>query len=73
MHLLPSSLVTWRRGYHPVMATFGEQLREHVAAFFTNWSNPDYGFAEKVGLTVRNRVKSLGNRGCCGNHGQPGC
>ena len=55
------------------MATFREQLREHVGAFFTNWRSPDYGFVEKVGLTVRNRTKSLVNGGCCGNHGQPGC
>jgi hypothetical protein len=55
------------------MATFREQVREHVGAFFTNWRNPDYGFAAKVGLTIRNRAKSLVNGGCCGNHGQPGC
>jgi hypothetical protein len=55
------------------VATFLEQLSEHVRAFFTNWRNPDYGFIEKVGLTFRNRAKSVVNGGCCGNHGQPGC
>jgi hypothetical protein len=55
------------------MAGFREQLRDHVRAFFTNWGNPRYGFVEKVGLTARNRAKSLVNGGCCGNHGQPGC
>ena len=62
-----------RAGSIERMATFREQLREHVGAFFTNWRNPDYGFVEKVGLTFRNRAKSLVNGGCCGNHGQPGC
>jgi len=55
------------------MARFRDQVREHVVAFFTNWRNPDYGFVEKVRLTLRNRAKSLANGGCCGNHGQPGC
>ncbi len=55
------------------MASFGDQLREHLSMFFTNWRNPDYGVARKVGLTVKNRAKSLVNGGCCGNHGQPGC
>jgi len=55
------------------MASFGQQLREHVRAFFTNWRNPEYGFVEKVGLTFRNRAVSLVRGGCCGNHGQPGC
>lgn len=55
------------------MASFFEQLRTHVGAFFTNWRNPDYGFVEKVGLTFRNRARSLVHGGCCGNHGQPGC
>ncbi|MDH4111637.1 MAG: hypothetical protein OEV60_03005 [Actinomycetota bacterium] len=55
------------------MATFREQLRYHAGAFFTNWRNPEYGVAEKVALTFRNRAKGLVNGGCCGNHGQPGC
>ena len=55
------------------MATFGEQVREHVAMFFTNWRNPNYTVAQKVGLTVRNRALGLVRGGCCGNHGQPGC
>ena len=59
--------------YDGAMASFGEQLAEHVRAFFTNWRNPDHGFAEKVVLTFRNRAVSLVRGGCCGNHGQPGC
>ncbi|MDQ3210926.1 MAG: hypothetical protein M3Q20_07030 [Actinomycetota bacterium] len=55
------------------MATFGEQVRYHTRAFFTNWKNPEYGFAEKITLTFKNRAKGLVNGGCCGNHGQPGC
>ena len=59
--------------YDDAMATFREQLRDHVEAFFTNWRNPEYGVAEKVALTFRNRAVSLVRGGCCGNHGQPGC
>jgi hypothetical protein len=55
------------------VGSFGEQLRAHVSMFFTNWRNPNYGLAAKIGLTFKNRAKSLFNGGCCGNHGQPGC
>ncbi|HSL10727.1 MAG TPA: hypothetical protein VLA82_05380 [Actinomycetota bacterium] len=55
------------------MASFGDLLRAHGRAFFTNWRSSDLGFAEKVGLTFRNRALSLVRGGCCGNHGQPGC
>jgi hypothetical protein len=55
------------------MSSFGELLREHAAMFFTNWRNPDYTVAQKVGLTVKNRALGLVHGGCCGNHGQPGC
>ena len=55
------------------MANFREQLRSHTRAFFTNWQNPEYGFADKITLTFKNRAKGLVNGGCCGNHGQPGC
>ena len=55
------------------MATFREQLRQHVSGFFTNWRNPRYGFGEKVVLTFRNRALGLVRGGCCGHHGQPGC
>ncbi len=55
------------------MAKFGEQLRVHAGMFFTNWRNPDYGFVQKVGLTIKNRTLALSRGGCCGNHGQPGC
>lgn len=52
--------------------SFSEQAREHVRAFFTNWQDYDAPFATKVGLTFKNRAKAL-TKGCCGNHGQPGC
>jgi hypothetical protein len=51
---------------------FGEQLRYHVRAFFTNWKEYDAPFGTKVALTFKNRTKAL-RHGCCGNHGQPGC
>jgi hypothetical protein len=55
------------------MASFAEQLREHVGNFFTNWSASDLPVTRKVALTLRNRAKSLVNKGCCGHHGEPGC
>jgi hypothetical protein len=55
------------------VAPFLPQLREHVGNFFTNWSTSDLPYARRVAVTLRNRVKSLGNRGCCGHHGEPGC
>jgi hypothetical protein len=55
------------------MASLAEQLREHVGNFFTNWSASDLPVTRKVALTLRNRARSLGNRGCCGHHGEPGC
>jgi hypothetical protein len=73
MHPGRSTHAPASRTYDGDMGSFGEQLREHVSAFFTNWRNPDYGFAEKVALTFRNRAVSLVRGGCCGNHGQPGC
>jgi hypothetical protein len=59
--------------YHDDMASFTEHLREYVGNFFTNWSESDLPVARKVALTVRNRAKSLVNKGCCGHHGEPGC
>lgn len=56
------------------MAGFGHQLRYHVRSFFTNWREYDASIGRKVALTVRNRAKSLYTlKGCCGNHGEPGC
>jgi hypothetical protein len=55
------------------MAGFWEQFREHGRDFFTNWSTYDAPFTTKARMMVKNRSRSLLNRGCCGNHGQPGC
>jgi hypothetical protein len=55
------------------MPSFAEQLREYVGNFFTNWSESDLPVTRKVALTVRNRARSLLNKGCCGHHGEPGC
>jgi hypothetical protein len=55
------------------MTTFRDQLARHVADFFTNWSESDLPYGRRVAVTLRNRAKSLVNRGCCGNHGEPGC
>jgi hypothetical protein len=49
-----------------------EGLGYHARSFFTNWATYDASFGTKVRLTVRNRTRAL-RRGCCGNHGQPGC
>jgi len=59
--------------YDGHMASFGHMLREHVGNFFTNWSESDLPVTRKVALTLRNRAKSLVNKGCCGHHGEPGC
>ncbi len=55
------------------MAPFARLLREHVGNFFTNWSESDLSFGRKVAVTLRNRAKSLSNKGYCGHHGEPGC
>ena len=45
-----------------------------VASFFTNWREYDAPLATKVRLTVRNRFRAVFLlKGCCGNHGEPGC
>jgi len=77
MHHAPSTLGAPPRGYDGSMddrGSFSEQLREHTQAFFTNWQEYEAGFWTKVGLTVKNRTRSVVTlKGCCGNHGQPGC
>lgn len=57
----------------PSVGRFTDELRRHGRDFFTNWSESDLPLAPKLGLTFKNRAKSLVNGGCCGNHGQPGC
>ncbi len=53
---------------------FMAELRSRGRAFFTNWSTYDAPLLTKVGLTVKNRTRSVVTlQGCCGNHGQPGC
>lgn len=54
------------------MGGFSDELRRRGRAFFTNWSRHEGGVAEKLGLTVRNRIRALGG-GCCGHPGEPGC
>jgi hypothetical protein len=55
------------------MARFTHLVGEHTRNFFTNWSESDLPITRKVVLTVRNRARSLLNKGCCGHHGEPGC
>jgi hypothetical protein len=53
---------------------FWAQLRFHVRAFFTNWSTYDAPVTTKLALALKNRTRALVSvRGCCGNHGEPGC
>lgn len=52
--------------------------RKYVRQFFTNWREYDASTTRKVGLTFRNRARSIrnvmaGKRSCCGHHGEPGC
>jgi hypothetical protein len=55
------------------VAPFASTFREYVGNFFTNWSRSDLPFGRKVAVTVKNRAKSLVNKGCCDHHGEPGC
>ena len=55
------------------MAGWRQQLRYHGRSLVGNWRESDAAFAEKAARAVRNRAKSLGNKGCCGNYGEPGC
>jgi hypothetical protein len=77
MHPGPSTLGAPARSYDGRMGdkgSFSEQLREHTRAFFTNWQEYEAGFWTKAGLTLKNRTRSVVTlKGCCGNHGQPGC
>jgi hypothetical protein len=59
--------------YARPVASLGSVLLEHTRNFFTNWSRSDLPFAAKVAVTVKNRAKSLVNKGCCDHHGEPGC
>lgn len=48
--------------------------RHLVRAFFTNWREFEAPLSTKVRLTLRNRWRAtVLLKGCCGNHGQPGC
>jgi hypothetical protein len=55
------------------VTSFTRLLRQHVEDFFTNWSTSDLPVHRKLARTFRNRAISLGNRGCCGHPGEPGC
>jgi hypothetical protein len=52
----------------------GPSSRDLINGFFTNWREFDGSFGRKVALTLRNRTKAVVTlKGCCGNHGEPGC
>lgn len=44
----------------------------YVKDFMENWRDHDGSFAHKVRMAAKNRARALA-RGCCGNHGEPGC
>jgi hypothetical protein len=53
---------------------FLRELRTYVGGFVTNWSTYEAPFLAKAGMLLRNRFRAtILLRGCCGNHGQPGC
>jgi len=54
------------------MGRFNDELRERGRDFFTNWSSSDLPVGRRSMVFVKNRTKAL-TKGCCGNHGQPGC
>ena len=48
--------------------------RPSAGSFFNNFSTYDAPFTKKLQLAAQNTRKKLRDkRGCCGNHGQPGC
>jgi len=48
--------------------------RRSPIAFFNNWNDPRWSFAEKVRMSIKNqRIKLQRGSSCCGNHGEPGC
>ena len=48
-------------------------IKRYIDDFFTNWDQ-DMPLAEKIGKTLRNRYRAtVLMKGCCGNHGEPGC
>jgi hypothetical protein len=54
--------------------SFLEQLKYFTSSFFSNWSNYEASFGKKLALTVKNRSRAVYTlKGCCGNHGEPGC
>lgn len=53
-------------------------LGRYSRSFFTNWREYDAPLSRKLGLTVRNRARTMkrmmtGGQGCCGHPGEPGC
>lgn len=51
-----------------------EQAREIRQAYMSNWNEFEGSTARKLALTAKNRTKAFVTlKGCCGNHGQPGC
>ena len=48
---------------------------DYVRQFFTNWAEYDGPVGKKLWLTAKNRSKAFAPpfKGCCGNHGEPGC
>jgi hypothetical protein len=61
---------------HPHHDDEGRRTLGHYAAdFLRNWHEHDSTLAEKVRLTIRNRVRAFAPpfRACCGHPGEPGC
>lgn len=54
------------------MAGFLDEFRRRGRAFFTNWSDSDLPFPERLAVFARNRTRAM-TTGCCGNLGAPGC
>jgi len=51
-------------------------IGDYARAFFSNWNEYEGPLADKVKLTLKNRIKAYAVppiKGCCGNRGQPGC
>lgn len=49
-------------------------LRDRIDSFFSNLDQPNMSAGEKWSKLVRNRFRAtVLRKGCCGNHGEPGC
>lgn len=53
---------------------FIAHTKRYVTGFFSNLDQPDMSAREKWSKFAKNRYRAtVLAKGCCGNHGEPGC